>query len=161
MIRFSPPPRTLHRRTFLKGLAFAPAGLALTRLPAWAAEPAAPQPASHGPIGRTLRVADEVKEFKDSETGARVMLLTGGGSDNVHLYFTTDSFVEGSDRASGRLDDARIIVRPQPSAIRGQALRNTPLFEWQRAGEPIPPMADAASAITERNHRAPVIRIVG
>jgi oligogalacturonide lyase len=38
-----------------------------------------------------------VKEFRDPETGARVMRLTGDGSDNVHLYFTSEAFVEGSN----------------------------------------------------------------
>ena len=47
--------------------------------------------------GRTTRVDDEVKEFRDPETGARVMRLTGDGSDNVHLYFTSEAFVEGSN----------------------------------------------------------------
>ena len=89
--------RSFARRRFLRGLALAPAGLALSRL--LAADAArSPQPASHGPIGRTFSVADEVKEYKDKETGARCRLLSGGGSDNVHLYFTSESFVEGSGR---------------------------------------------------------------
>src|SRR5581483_1152821 len=48
--------------------------------------------------GKTFRVDSEIKEYKDPETGARVRQLTGDGSDNVHLYFTTDSFISGSDR---------------------------------------------------------------
>jgi len=87
----------LARRSFLRQLALAPLGAALVRTRLWGAD-AAPQPASHGPVGRTLDVAGEIKEFKDSETGARVVQLTGGGSDNVHLYFTSESFVAGSDR---------------------------------------------------------------
>lgn len=98
MPRVSPP---CPRRSFLKGLVAAPVALSFSR--GWAAEPgpaaSSPSaPASLGPIGRVLSAADEVKELKDSETGARVRLLTGGGSDNVHLYFTSESFVEGSNR---------------------------------------------------------------
>src|SRR5258707_1178301 len=63
--------RPLPRRAFLKGLAAAPVCLSFAR--SFAAESAAPQPASNGPIGRVLDVADEVKEYKDKETGARVI----------------------------------------------------------------------------------------
>jgi hypothetical protein len=49
--------------------------------------------------GKTQRIDSEVKEFKDTDTGARVMRLTGDGSDNAHLYFTSESFLGGgSDR---------------------------------------------------------------
>jgi oligogalacturonide lyase len=49
--------------------------------------------------GRTQNIASEVKEFKDPDTGARVVQLTGDGSQNVHLYFTSESFFGGgSDR---------------------------------------------------------------
>jgi oligogalacturonide lyase len=49
--------------------------------------------------GKTQRVNSEVKEFKDPDTGARVLQLTSDGSDNVHLYFTSESFFGGgSDR---------------------------------------------------------------
>lgn len=89
--------RPLPRRSFVKGLVFAPAVVRFSRV--LAAEPSAKlQPASHGPVGRTFSVADEIKDYRDKETGARVMLLTGGGSDNVHLYFTSEGFVEGSSR---------------------------------------------------------------
>ncbi len=89
----------LPRRAFVKGLALAPLCLGLARLRgADAPATAAPaRPASNGPIGRTISLADEMKELKDSETGAKVMLLTGGGSDNVHPYFTSEAFVSGSD----------------------------------------------------------------
>ncbi len=54
---------------------------------------------SSGAVGRMQRVDGEIKEFKDPETGARVMQLTGDGSDNVHLYFTSESFIgNGADR---------------------------------------------------------------
>lgn len=96
--RRSSLPALVPRRSFLKGLALAPAGLALSRALAAGTDGKAPQPASHGPLGRVFDVASEVKDYKDQETGARVMLLSGGGSDNVHLYFTSEGFVEGSDR---------------------------------------------------------------
>jgi hypothetical protein len=48
--------------------------------------------------GRTQSVSSKIKEFRDLETGARVCQLTGDGSDNVHLYFTSESFVGGSNR---------------------------------------------------------------
>jgi oligogalacturonide lyase len=51
--------------------------------------------AATGARGRTQRVDSEVKEYRDVDTGARVMQLTGDGSDNVHLYFTSESFVGG------------------------------------------------------------------
>lgn len=49
-------------------------------------------------VGKVISAADEVKEFRDPDTGARVMRLTGDGSDNVHLYFTSEAFIGGSDR---------------------------------------------------------------
>ncbi|HEY3939347.1 MAG TPA: oligogalacturonate lyase family protein [Bryobacteraceae bacterium] len=81
-----------NRRSVLKGLAaFAPS-LAY----GWQTPPAN---ASHsGARGRTMRVDGEVKEFRDPETGARVMRLTGDGSDNVHLYFTSEAFAAASDQ---------------------------------------------------------------
>jgi oligogalacturonide lyase len=88
--------RLVPRRAFLKNLAAVPAYLAVSR--AFAAEGVAPQPASHGPVGRIVDVTSEIKDIKDPETGAHVMLLTGGGSDNVHPYFTSEAFVEGSSR---------------------------------------------------------------
>jgi oligogalacturonide lyase len=54
--------------------------------------------AKSGAIGKTQRVDGEIKEYRDPETGARVMQLTGGGSDNVHLYFTSDSFLGGNSQ---------------------------------------------------------------
>jgi len=90
-----PTSRIHSRRAFVKGLALAPAFLALPR---WArAETAGSRPVSHGPVGRTIDASSEIKEYKDKETGALVRLLTGDGSDNVHLYFTSESFVSGSD----------------------------------------------------------------
>jgi oligogalacturonide lyase len=92
-------PRPVSRRALLKGLVAAPVCLGLSR--AFAAEVTsgtASSPAKLGPRGRTLRVDGEMKEYRDQETGARVMQLTGDGSDNVHLYFTSESFVDGSER---------------------------------------------------------------
>jgi oligogalacturonide lyase len=62
-----------------------------------------PREAAGGPAvkkgpGKVLKVDSEIREYRDPDTGGRVRQLTGDGSDNVHLYFTADSFVEGSDR---------------------------------------------------------------
>jgi len=43
--------------------------------------------------GRVQQVRDEIKEYKDPKTGARVRRLTGDGSSNVHPYFTSWAFV--------------------------------------------------------------------
>lgn len=41
----------------------------------------------------------QIEEYRDEETGAVVRRLTGDGSDNAHLYFTSTSFAgEGADR---------------------------------------------------------------
>lgn len=48
------------------------------------------------PRGKTQDVKAEIREYKDPETGARVRRLTGDGSSNVHLYFTSTSFL-GND----------------------------------------------------------------
>ena len=94
------------RRSFLGQLAGVPvaaAGLAHAAGTPQAQQgmPPGPQPKApsggtkSGAIGRTQRVDGEVKEYRDPETGARVMQLTGDGSDNVHLYFTSQSFLGG------------------------------------------------------------------
>lgn len=52
----------------------------------------------------------QIEEYLDPETGVLVRRLTGDGSDNVHLYFTSTSFVGedaervviSSDRGGGR-----------------------------------------------------------
>ena len=56
-------------------------------------------------IGQTWR--SEVREFKDPKTGRTIKQLTSTGN-NVHLYFTENSFdahrntvIFRSDRASG------------------------------------------------------------
>lgn len=43
-----------------------------------------------GGRGATQRVASEINESKDPETGARVRRLTADGSDDVHIYFTSE-----------------------------------------------------------------------
>jgi oligogalacturonide lyase len=78
----------LGRRGFLSLAAAAPLSLA--------AAYSQSAPASGGARGKTASVAGEVKEAKDAETGARVVYLTGE-ADNVHLYFTSESFVTGSE----------------------------------------------------------------
>lgn len=69
----------MRRRSFLRNAALAP--LVLRGAPA--------------ARGRTQRVDSEIQEYRDPETGARLMRLTGDGSDNVHLYFTSESFLAG------------------------------------------------------------------
>ena len=56
-------------------------------------------------IGRKWQ--SELREFKDEKTGRKITQLTSTGN-NVHMYFTENSFVSGaneiifqSDRASG------------------------------------------------------------
>ncbi|MGC9316734.1 MAG: oligogalacturonate lyase family protein [Armatimonadota bacterium] len=52
----------------------------------------------------------QMEEYRDADTGGLVRRLTGDGSDNAHLYFTSTSFVGedadrvilSSDRAGGR-----------------------------------------------------------
>ena len=52
-----------------------------------------------GRRGAVQHVGGEIKEHRDAETGARVRRLTADGSDNVHIYFTSESFLgDGSDR---------------------------------------------------------------
>ena len=50
---------------------------------------------TEGGRGSSMRVGDEITDYQDEETGARVRRLTGDGSDNVHLYFTSESFLVG------------------------------------------------------------------
>jgi oligogalacturonide lyase len=50
---------------------------------------------TEGGLGNSMRVSDEIMEYRDEETGARVRRLTGDGSGNVHLYFTSESFLTG------------------------------------------------------------------
>lgn len=83
-------PAFVPRRSFLKTLALAPACLSFPFVRAG-------EPATAGK-GRTLSAGDEIKEFKDPDTGARVMKLTDAGCDNVHLYFTSESFLADSER---------------------------------------------------------------
>lgn len=82
------------RRSFLAQL-----GAAAVTAPMLRAQQSSRGAGSSGVVGKTQRVDGEIKEYKDPETGARVMQLTGDGSDNVHLYFTSESFLDnGSNR---------------------------------------------------------------
>jgi oligogalacturonide lyase len=89
-------PAELPRRTFLKGVLAAPAVLGFSTAKISAAP--ARSVKLPGAVGRTSNVSSEIREIRDPETGARVMRLTGGDSDNVHLYFTSESFVGDSNR---------------------------------------------------------------
>src|SRR5215471_9892864 len=86
------PRPSLARRSFLGQLGGA--ALAGVAMPAASAQ-ALKSVVSSGPRGKTANIAAEMKEYKDPETGARVVQLTGDGSDNVHLYFTSESFLKG------------------------------------------------------------------
>src|SRR4051794_31513982 len=92
--------REMQRRDFLGGLAAlgAAGALAATTGKTLAAEelmqsataPAAtPTTKPVGQRGRVLNIRDEIKEFKDPKTGARIRQLTSDGSNNVHPYFTS------------------------------------------------------------------------
>lgn len=103
---------SMSRRPFLRSLSLL-AGTAIVGSGGWfraaaahgqergTPKPAAPAPAVHtdrktdGQRGATQRVATEISEYKDDETGARVRRLTSDGSDNVHLYFSSESFLSG------------------------------------------------------------------
>src|ERR1043165_8114393 len=82
-------PHPISRRSILKTLAIAPVCLSFPHIRAG-------EPATAG-VGKTFNVGDEVQELKDADTGARVMRLTGGNHDNVHLYFTSESFLQDSN----------------------------------------------------------------
>jgi oligogalacturonide lyase len=62
----------------------------------------------------------QIDEYQDAETGARVRRLTGDGSDNAHLYFTSTSFLgDGSERliiSSDRLGGRAYFLLDIPSA---------------------------------------------
>ncbi|MCL4851344.1 MAG: oligogalacturonate lyase family protein [Bryobacteraceae bacterium] len=82
------------RRSFFTRLA----GVSALAAHSLRAQPA-PTARDAGAAGKTSSAAAEIKEYRDPETRARVVQLTGDGSDNVHLYFTSESFLDGgSDR---------------------------------------------------------------
>src|SRR5579872_3400945 len=107
---------SLGRRGFLAGLAALGGQTAL----AAAAAPellvpkgAAPSPdgattAPSGPVpspndvGKITNIRDEMKEFKDPKTGAKILQLTSNGSFNNHPYFTSESFI-GDDASNAIL----------------------------------------------------------
>ncbi|MHB8899769.1 MAG: oligogalacturonate lyase family protein [Thermoguttaceae bacterium] len=85
---------SMSRRPFLRNLSLlaggaAPAG---TAPPVGTAGAAHTDPKSQGGRGSVRRVAGEITESKDTETGVRVRRLTADGSDNVHLYFSSGKF---------------------------------------------------------------------
>ncbi|MFO8081689.1 MAG: oligogalacturonate lyase family protein [Armatimonadota bacterium] len=69
-------------------------------------------------VGDTFEA--QIEEYQDDETGARVRRLTGDGSDNAHLYFTSTSFLgDGSERviiSSDRLGGRAYFLLDIPSA---------------------------------------------
>ena len=108
--------RRLLRRSFLGRMArfgggSIAAGVAFGEVAARSQEPdGTSEPSSGAPAvqtttktsggrGTTQHVGGEIQEHKDDQTGARVRRLTADGSDNVHIYFTSESFLgDGSDR---------------------------------------------------------------
>ncbi|MBD3291735.1 MAG: hypothetical protein GF393_02330 [Armatimonadia bacterium] len=62
----------------------------------------------------------QIEQYTDDETGARVRRLTGDGSDNAHLYFTSTSFLgDGAERliiSSDRLGDRAYFLLDIPEA---------------------------------------------
>ena len=103
------PPKSdrnlLGRRDFLAGMAVLGGGAALAAaapapemlVPKDGATKANPVPSpaiiDNGKVGKITNIKSEMKEFKDPKTGARIVQLTSNGSNNVHPYFTTDSFI--------------------------------------------------------------------
>ncbi len=85
----------MDRRLFLaRAAVLGGAAVALPSLNlAIAAEPPRNASPAAGGRGKVLQVRGEIKEYKDSKTGARVRRLTGDGSSNVHPYFTSWAFV--------------------------------------------------------------------
>ncbi|MFW6437653.1 MAG: oligogalacturonate lyase family protein, partial [Armatimonadota bacterium] len=69
-------------------------------------------------VGDTLEA--QFEEYTDDETGALVRRLTGDGSDNAHLYFTSTSFLgDDSDRliiSSDRFGGRAYFLLDIPSA---------------------------------------------
>ncbi len=76
-------------------------GLALGQSPGDGTKQPAAGPSGRKPTarGKITSLSGEIKEYKDAKTGARVKRLTGDGSENVHPYFTSASFVgDGAER---------------------------------------------------------------
>lgn len=112
LARRSPADAPMARRSFLHQIArVGGAGIlgvtAIRSVAASAGEPTGgtgtsqAAPAVHtsgktpGGRGSIQNVRSEIQESKDEQTGARVRRLTADGSDNVHLYFTSESFLAG------------------------------------------------------------------
>jgi len=99
------PQEVVCRRSFLRGATALGFGMIMrTEISKGAPRPQGSSVRTNsktaGGRGTTQRVTDEIKESKDPETGARVRRLTADGSDNVHIYFTSESFLAdgGSDK---------------------------------------------------------------
>ena len=106
--------KTIDRRFFLKGMSTLSVGAAVTAsagnvmLAADSLQKNAEFPGitqqqgSKGSSGRgtVINIRSEIKDYKDSRTGARVIRLTGDGSCNVHPYFSSWGFLgNGADTA--------------------------------------------------------------
>jgi oligogalacturonide lyase len=87
--------RSAARRTFLTQVAALATVGTLDRLQAvLGAEPKSDRSTgSSSARGRVLDVKSDIQEYKDPDTGVRVLRLAAGDFDNVHPYFTTTSFV--------------------------------------------------------------------
>ncbi len=83
------------RRTFLTQVAaFAAVGALDPFQAVVGAEPSADRSSKVSAAqGRVIDVKSETQEYKDPDTGVRVLRLASGDFDNVHPYFTTTSFV--------------------------------------------------------------------
>jgi oligogalacturonide lyase len=64
-------------------------------------------------IGKTWK--SEIREFKDQKTGRPIQQLTATGN-NVHLYFTENSFIENKNEIIFRSDRAAGVDRPPHAA---------------------------------------------
>jgi len=101
-----PDTSSMARRDFLAGLAVLGGGAALAaaatpemlvpKVPApnpESAAPSSPPIVDSGAVGKTTNIRDEMKEYKDPKTGAKILQLTSNGSNNVHPYFTSEGFI--------------------------------------------------------------------
>lgn len=129
------------RRPFLRALSLltgpamvSPGGLCTVRTPqdqeAYAPQLPTRIPAVHtdrksdGGRGATQRVGSEILEYNDEETGARVRRLTGDGSNNVHSFFTSESFFEGD--GAGRLSSPAYLMNQRPT----RSVRSSGISAW-------------------------------
>lgn len=77
----------------------------------------------------------QIEDYRDPDTGALVRRLTGDGSDNAHLYFTSTSFVgEGADRvivSSNRLGERAyfLLEIPERKMVQVTEASDTPFSQ--------------------------------